>query len=76
MTISTEMTQTQSAKQNKQATGEVAGGFMGEEPSLVQSGPGVARAGEGNILHNIIGGLGKPHKAVTEKCQQIPHLEP
>lgn len=67
MTISTEMTQPQSAEQNKLATGRAAGGFMGEEPSLIQSSPGVAGAGESDILYSVIGGLGKRPQAVTEK---------
>ena len=47
---------------------------MGEEPSSVLGSPGVAGAGEGDILKNVVGGLGKAH--IAEKCQQIPHLEP
>lgn len=68
------MTQTQPRKQNKQVTARVAGGCMGEEPSSVLSSPGVAGAGEGSILKNVVGELGKAH--IAEKCQQIPHLEP
>lgn len=47
---------------------------MGEEPRSFQSCPSVAGAGEGNVLQNITGGLGKAH--ITELGQQIPHLEP
>lgn len=67
--LSSEKTQTQPRKQNKQVTGGVAGGYMGEELSPVQSGPGVVVAGEGDILQNVIGGLEKAH--VTRNASNI-----
>lgn len=44
--------------------GAKAGGSAGKKPGHVQSRSGVIGAGEGSMLENGIGGLGKVHRAI------------